>query len=161
MVSTVYTLSAPLGDGTERPLSHYRGKVLLIVNTASECGFTPQYAGLEALHQKYAGRGLAVLAFPSNDFGAQEPGTDAQIRQFCSTRFRVTFDLFAKSHVKGAAITPLFKFLTEATPPAGPVTWNFNKFLVDRGGRPTARFDSRVDPLAPELAAQVEALLGE
>lgn len=136
----------------------YPGKVLLLVNTASECGYTPQYAGLETLHRRYAGKGLAVLGFPSNDFGGQEPGSDGEIRKFCSTRFNVSFDLFTKGPVKGAAAQPLWKAVAAAV---GAPGWNFEKVLVDREGRIVKRFTSGVDPTGAELTAAVEAELAK
>src|SRR4051812_41153691 len=121
-------------------LSSYRGKALLIVNTASECGFTPQYDGLEKLWEKYKDRGLVVIGVPSNDFGAQEPGTEKQIQEFCKVRYGVTFPLMSKVHAKGPEIAPLFKTLTQDTPGLeGEVKWNFTKFLIDAEGKPVAR----------------------
>src|SRR6516164_8723370 len=111
MAKSIHDFSAKTIDGKDKNLADYRGRVALIVNVASECGLTPQYAGLEALHEAYADRGLSVLGFPANEFGAQEPGTDAQIKDFCTTRFGVGFDMFAKVKVKGAGIHPLFEFL--------------------------------------------------
>jgi glutathione peroxidase len=146
-------------DGKNRSLADFRGHVLLVVNTASECGYTPQYAGLEALHERLKGRGFAVLGFPSNDFGAQEPGTDAEIATFCSTKFGVTFPMFSKITVKGAAKHPLYAFLTQA-PPAGEVKWNFAKFLIGKSGAVLGRFDSSVAPDDPKLAQAIEAALG-
>ena len=147
-------------DGKEASLSQYKGKALLIVNTASECGYTPQYAGLEALYEKYRDRGFAVLGFPSNDFGAQEPGSNAEIKKFCELRYKTTFPLFSKIPVKGPDADPLYKYLT-ALPgkQGGTVTWNFNKFLVAPDGKVIEHFDSRVEPMAPELTAKLEAVL--
>ncbi len=160
-VRSVYDFTVVLNDGRKKSLADYRGKVLLIVNTASKCGFTPQYAGLENLYEKYLARGFAILAFPANEFGAQEPGSDDQIREFCSTKYHVTFDLFAKSVVKGPGISPLYRFLTAESGFPGEITWNFNKFLVDRKGRVAARFESKVTPDSPKLTAAVENLLAE
>lgn len=134
-------------DGTERSLTDYAGKVLLIVNTASACGLTPQYEGLEALHK--ANPDLVVLGFPCNQFGAQEPGTEKEIALFCETRFAVTFPLFAKIEVNGAAAHPLYAYLKAETPGAeqgAEIGWNFTKFLIDRGGKPIARFSPRTAP---------------
>jgi glutathione peroxidase len=153
---SVHSFSVNANDGRPVSLSEYSGKVLLIVNTASRCGFTPQYKGLEELYQRYKDQGLVVLAFPANNFMGQEPGTDQEIRNFCELNYKVTFPLFAKSSVKGADISPLFRYLTERPALQGPVTWNFNKFLVDKTGQLVARFDSRMTPLAPELVAAVE-----
>lgn len=155
---TVHDLEVKANDGSAVSLGQYRGKALLVVNTASECGYTPQYRGLEALHQAYRARGLVVLAFPSNDFGGQEPGTDAEIRRFCELKYRTTFPLFAKVKVKGAGADPLWRHLA-AAPEGGAPTWNFNKYLVDPSGRVVARFDSAVEPDAPALRAAVEAVL--
>ena len=157
----LYEFEATRADGAGKRLGDYRGKVLLIVNTASECGFTPQYEGLEALYQKYKGRGLRVLAFPTNDFGGQEPGTDAQIKTFCSRNFGVTFDLFSKVVVKGNEAHPLYRFLTTESGHNGPIPWNFSKFLVARDGRVAERFGPDTEPLAPRLTAAVEMLLEE
>jgi glutathione peroxidase len=146
-------------DGKEVSLARYEGKALLLVNTASECGYTPQYKGLEELYQAYRARGFEVLAFPSNDFGAQEPGTNAQIKKFCEARYRTTFPLFAKIAVKGAGAAPLYKYLTALPVNGGPVTWNFNKFLVDPSGKVVAHLDSSVEPTSAELKKKVEAVL--
>ncbi len=153
---TVQTLK-----GETVALSTYRGKALLIVNTASECGYTPQYDGLEKLYQAYKDRGLVVLGFPSNDFGGQEPGTAEEIGAFCRKNYGVTFPLFAKVHAKGAEIAPLYKTLTEDTGAGirGEVRWNFTKFLVDPKGDVVARFEPKVEPQARELVAAVEKAL--
>ena len=147
-------------DGKEASLADYKGKALLIVNTASECGYTPQYAGLEALYEKYKGRGFAVLGFPSNDFGAQEPGTNAEIKKFCELRYKTTFPLFSKIPVKGPDADPLYKYLTGLPgKQGGAVTWNFNKFLIAPDGKVIEHFDSKVEPLSPELTAKLEQVL--
>jgi len=149
-------------DGKDVDLAQYKGKVLLIVNTASKCGYTPQYKGLEALHEKYAKEGLAVLGFPCNQFGHQEPGSPQQIRDFCTSKYQVTFDLFEKINVKGPKQAPLYKWLTspEATPSdPGLVGWNFEKFLVGRDGAVIRRFSPRVKPEAPEVVSAIEAAL--
>ncbi len=146
-------------DGAEVSLSQYKGKALLIVNTASECGFTPQYKGLEELYHAYRARGLEVLAFPSNDFGGQEPGTNAEIKKFCERRYRTTFPLFAKIAVKGKDADPLYRYLTTLPVNGGAVTWNFNKFLVDPDGVVVAHLDSSVEPASPEMRKRVEAVL--
>jgi glutathione peroxidase len=156
---TVHDFKVKGNDGQEVSLSRYRGKVLLIVNTASECGYTPQYQGLEALYRAYQARGLVVLAFPSNDFGAQEPGTDQEIRKFCELRYRTTFPLFAKIAVKGAGADPLYRHLTSRPEHGGAVTWNFNKFLVDPAGQVVAHLDSAVEPGSVELKKRIEAML--
>jgi glutathione peroxidase len=141
-------------DGKPVNLADYRGKTLLIVNTASECGFTPQYAGLQKLHDRYKDRGLVVIGFPSNDFGAQEPGSAEEIAAFCQKNYGVTFPMMEKVHARGPEISPVFRELTEAT--GGKVKWNFTKFLVDTTGKVVGRFEPGVDPLAPELTAAVE-----
>ena len=147
-------------DGKQVLLSAYEGKAVLIVNTASECGYTPQYEGLEELYQAYRKRGFEILAFPSNDFGAQEPGTNAQIRKFCETRYRTTFPLFAKVAVKGPDAAPLYAWLTgHPGKKGGAVTWNFDKFLVDPSGQVVAHLDASVEPTSAKLRKQVEAVL--
>lgn len=159
MNASVLAFTMKANDGTMKPLAAYKGKVLLIVNTASKCGFTPQYEGLEKLYEKYKDKGFEILAFPANDFGAQEPGTDEQIKTFCSTKYHVTFPLFAKSDVKGPGINSLYKFLTTEAGFNGDITWNFNKFLVDRSGKVVARYDSKVTPMSDQLVNEVEKLL--
>ena len=135
----------------------YAGKVLLVVNTASKCGFTPQYEGLEAMHAKYQARGFAVLGFPSNDFLGQEPGSEKQIRDFCTLTYGVKFPMFEKVHVKGRDATPLYRQLAQITGTAPG--WNFHKYLIDRQGRVVANFGSRTRPDDPALVARLEALL--
>lgn len=148
-------------DGKETSLAAYKGKVVLIVNTASKCGLTPQYEALEALFKKYEDKGLIILAFPCNDFGSQEPGTAEQIQEFCSTRFSITFPLMEKIHVKGPEQHPLYTALSgkEGAFP-GDVSWNFGKFLVSRDGKPLARFEPRVKPDSNEVIAAIEKALG-
>ena len=157
----VYSFTLQTIDGKEQPLSAYKGKALLIVNVASECGFTPQYKGLEALYEKYKDRGLVILGFPANNFGGQEPGTEQQIKEFCSTTYGVTFPMFSKINVKGADIHPLYKYLTESSNPTGPISWNFNKFLIDPSGRITARWGSRTAPDSKELIEKVAEVLAK
>ncbi len=147
-------------DGKAGTLAPFKGRVLLIVNVASECGYTPQYQGLESLFAKYQAKGLSVLGFPCNQFGAQEPGTDAEIKRFCSTSFHVTFPLFAKIDVNGANRHPLYATLAgKGAPFPGNVKWNFEKFLVARNGTILARFPADTEPDAPELLKAVEAAL--
>lgn len=149
-------------DGKPAELKQYAGKVLLIVNVASKCGFTPQYAGLEALYLKYKDKGLVVLGFPANDFLWQEPGSDQEIKQFCTLKYSVTFPMFAKITVKGKEMAPLYTFLTEqkAQPEgAGKISWNFNKFIIDRKGNVAYRFGSRATPEDPALIKALEDLL--
>ena len=146
-------------DGKEVSLSQYKGKALVIVNTASRCGYTPQYKGLEALYRAYQAKGLEVLAFPSNDFGGQEPGSNAEIKKFCELRYRTTFPLFAKISVKGPQADPLYRYLTGLPEHGGPVTWNFNKFLVTPEGKVVAHLPSGAEPMSEEVKKQVEAVL--
>jgi glutathione peroxidase len=148
--------------GKEVPLAQYQGKVLLVVNTASECGLTPQYQALQGLHKKYAGQGLAVLGFPANEFGAQEPGTNEEIAAFCKANYGVEFDMFAKVVVQGSGQCPLYKHLTskETNPRfGGPITWNFEKFLISRRGEVVARFAPDVEPNSDEVVRAIEAEL--
>ncbi|ASS76527.1 glutathione peroxidase [Tumebacillus algifaecis] len=158
-MTTFYDLTATTAQGESRSLADYKGDVLLIVNVASKCGFTPQYEGLEKLYQSYKDQGLRILAFPSNDYGAQEPGTIAEVQQFCSINYGVTFDLFDKVHAKGADQHPVYKYLTNHAPETGDVHWNFEKFLVGRDGQIIGRFGSRVAPLDGELTDAVEKAL--
>ncbi len=147
-------------DGKDTSLKPYAGKVLLIVNVASQCGFTRQYDGLETLWKKYKDKGFAVLGFPANDFGAQEPGTDAEIKQFCTSKFNVTFPMFSKIHVKGPEQHPLFRELTgKGSPMPGDIQWNFGKFLIGKDGKLLARFDSDTEPDSTVLAGQIEKAL--
>jgi glutathione peroxidase len=146
-------------DGKPVDLSRYQGRVVLMVNVASECGFTPQYAGLEELHKKYAARGLSILGFPANDFGAQEPGTNGEIAQFCKQNYGVEFDMFSKIVVKGAGQAPLYKYLTSHPRFRGEVGWNFEKFLIGRNGEVIGRFKSEVEPLSREMIGIVESAL--
>ncbi len=148
--------------GADVPLRKFDGKALLIVNVASRCGFTPQYKGLQSLYERYRDRGLEILGFPANNFLWQEPGSDEQIRQFCSASYGVSFPLFSKISVKGRDMHPLYRFLTEpATNPSfsGGIRWNFSKFLADRRGNLAARFDPKVDPLAPAVTEAIEKAL--
>jgi len=151
-------------DGKAVNLSKYLGNVVLMVNVASQCGYTPQYEGLQELHRRYAGRGLRILGFPSNDFGQQEPGTNSEIAQFCEKNYGVQFDMFSKIPVLGPQKAPLYRFLTSSqTDPkfAGEVEWNFEKFLLDRNGQVIARFRSPVEPLSDEMLKAIEASLGK
>ncbi|MDB5349773.1 MAG: hypothetical protein JWN86_1020 [Planctomycetota bacterium] len=151
-------------DGKDADLAKYKGDVLLIVNTASQCGLTPQYKGLEATYEKYKDKGFKVLAFPANEFGAQEPGTNAEIKTFCTSKYNVTFPVFSKIKVKGEEIHPLYKYLTsKETDPnfAGDIGWNFAKFLVNRKGEVIARFDPRVEPGSEKVTAAIEKALAE
>lgn len=159
--SPLFELELPRIDGRPEKLSAYAGRVLLLVNVASRCGLTPQYEGLEALHERYRERGFAVLAFPSNDFAGQEPGSNAEIAEFCRSTYGVEFPLFAKLHVRGPGQHALYAHLTGLPEPVGgPVAWNFQKYLVDRRGRVVARFAPKVAPGDPALVKRIEALLG-
>jgi glutathione peroxidase len=148
-------------DGKNVSLKKYKGNVVLIVNTASKCGLTPQYKGLEALYQKYKGQGLKIIAFPANNFLGQEPGTNAEIKQFCSLNYKVSFDLFSKISVKGEDQHPLYHYLTTLPQYGGDIDWNFAKFLVNRKGEVVGRFKAPTDPLAPDVTAAIEAALAE
>ncbi|MBB5714731.1 glutathione peroxidase [Sphingomonas aerophila] len=159
-MSAITDLTVRAADGGEATLDTWRGKVLLIVNTASRCGFTPQYEGLEALHREFGAQGFEVLAFPCNQFGAQEPGTDAEIGAFCSTTFDVTFPVFAKIDVNGSAADPLFERLKAEAPGvlgSKAIKWNFTKFLVDREGRAVKRYAPTTKP--EDIWADIIALL--
>lgn len=158
-MTSVFDFDAVTITGEKKSLRGYEGKVLLIVNVASQCGLTPQYAKLEELHEMYADKGLRVLGFPANEFGAQEPGTNEEIAQFCETKFGVRFDMFAKVKVKGEGTHPLFQHLTSDPKFGGDIKWNFNKFLVGKDGRVLARFEPQVDPLAAEVTQAIEKAL--
>jgi glutathione peroxidase len=154
--------SVPLKDinGKETSLKAYKGKVFLVVNVASQCGLTPQYKALEAVHQKYQAKGFSVLGFPCNDFGAQEPGSNEEIKQFCSTKYSVSFPLFDKLHVKGPEQHPLYAILSGKTAPfPGDVKWNFGKFLVGRDGKIIKRFEPSVTPDSTEVTQAIDAAL--
>ena len=154
--SSVHEFTLNSIDGKPAPLSAYQGKVVLIVNVASRCGFTPQYAGLEALYEKYKDRGFAILGFPANNFGSQEPGTNEEIKTFCSSKYNVTFPMYSKISVKGDDKAPLYQFLTAT---GGEIQWNFTKFLVDKSGKVVARFEPKVTPESPEVAEAIEKAL--
>lgn len=148
-------------DGSDKSLTDYRGKALLLVNTASECGYTPQYAGMQKVYSQYKDRGLEVLAFPSNDFGAQEPGTPDQIREFVDENYSVEFEMFDKVSTKGPDQSPVYKMLTEQTGEgiSGEIEWNFTKFIIDPEGRVVARFNSKVEPDDPKVIEALEKVL--
>jgi glutathione peroxidase len=151
-------------DGKDVDLSKYKGKVVLIVNVASKCGNTPQYAQLEEMHKKYADQGLVILGFPANEFGKQEPGTNAQIKEFCTSKYNVDFPMFSKIVVKGVGQDPLYQYLTgKDTNPkyAGDITWNFEKFLVSRDGQVVNRFKPKTKPDAPEVVTAIETELAK
>ena len=155
----VYDFEMNTIDGKPRSLSGYKGQVLLIVNTASLCGFTPQYKDLQSLYETYSVKGLRIAAFPANEFGAQEPGSDASIKSFCMSKYAVSFDLYSKIAVKGEAIPPLYRYLTTESGFPGEIPWNFSKFLVDRKGKVVARFGPDANPAGKEITGKVEALL--
>ena len=154
---SIYDFTLNSIDGTSAPLAAYRGKVLLLVNVASYCGYTPQYQGLEALYEKYKDRGLVVLGFPANNFGQQEPGTNAEIKEFCERTYKVKFPVYAKISVLGADKAPLYQYLTAAM--GGEIQWNFTKFLVGRDGKIVARFEPQVTPESGEVRAAIETAL--
>ncbi|MBM3765290.1 MAG: glutathione peroxidase [Acidobacteria bacterium] len=148
-------------DGKPVALKSFEGKAVLFVNVASQCGYTPQYAGLQSLYAKYKDKGLVIVGVPANNFGAQEPGSNEEIKSFCSRTYNVTFPMMAKVSVKGADKTPLYQYLTDKSNPktGGDVQWNFTKFLVGKDGKVRQRFESGVSPDSPELAAAIEAAL--
>jgi len=158
---SVYEFTLPSIDGEPTSLANYKGKVILLVNVASRCGFTPQYSALESIYEKYKDQGFVILGFPANNFGGQEPGTNAEIKNFCSTKYNVSFPMFAKVSVKGDDCTPLYQYLTRTANPSltGDIKWNFTKFLVDRNGNVVARFESPVKPDSPEVTAAIEKYL--
>jgi glutathione peroxidase len=164
MAKTIHEFEMKTIDGETRKLDAFRGQVLLVVNVASKCGLTPHYAGLQKLYDEYRGRGFAVLGFPCNQFGGQEPGSDAEVKSFCETRYGVRFPMFSKIAVNGAKRAPLYAWLTgEKTAPDGPgdVAWNFAKFLVGKDGRVKARFHPRVEPDGAEIRAAIDSALAE
>ena len=156
LAASVHDFTMNSIDGKPQPLAAFKGKAVLIVNVASQCGYTPQYKGLEALYQKYKGQGLVIVGVPANNFGAQEPGSDAEIKTFCERNYKVTFPMMSKVSVKGADMTPLYAMLTKT---GGDVRWNFTKFLVGKDGQVVKRFESGVDPESAELTKAVEEAL--
>jgi glutathione peroxidase len=158
-VPTIYNFTMKMIDGQEKSLVDFKGKAVLIVNTASLCGHTPQYRSLETLYKQYKDQGLVVLAFPENNFKNQEPGTDQDIEKFCDLKYHVTFPLFSKISVKGDDMAPLYTYLTTQSGFNGPITWNFNKFLINPQGQVVARFDSKIDPLDPQVVAAIKKSL--
>ncbi len=162
-MADIYGFTAKTIDGANQPLADYRDKVLLVVNVASKCGLTPQYDALQKIHAEYADKGFAVLGFPCNQFAGQEPGSDADVKAFCSTSYGVTFPMFSKIDVNGTGKAPLYAWLTEqATQPDGPgdIKWNFAKFVVGRNGKVLARFAPPTSPSAPEVRQSIESALG-
>lgn len=158
-MSSVSTISVKTITGDETQLSAYKGKVCLIVNVASYCGYTSQYSGLQKLYENYKDQGFEILAFPCNDYGQQEPDSNETIQNFCSTKYSVTFPLFDKVHAKGSDQHPLYQTLTNSVDPQGEVAWNFEKFLIDKQGEVVARFKSSVTPDSAELTGAIEKAL--
>jgi glutathione peroxidase len=162
MAASVYDFTMDSIDRKPMPLSDFKGKVILLVNVASRCGYTPQYTGLEALYEKYKDRGFVIIGIPANNFGGQEPGTNEEIKTFCKSKYSVTFPMMAKVSVKGADTTPLYQFLTSQETDskfAGEIKWNFTKFLVGKDGTILNRFESKVTPDDPDVIAAVEQAL--
>jgi len=151
---TIYDFTMKSIDGDPVSLKSYKGKVVLLVNVASKCGYTPQYTALEALYEKYKDRGLVIVGIPANNFMSQEPGTNEEIKTFCTRKYNVSFPMLAKVSVKGEDITPLYQYLTAAE--GGDVKWNFTKFLIGKNGKVAGRFEPAVTPEAPELSAAIE-----
>ncbi|MBM3755938.1 MAG: glutathione peroxidase [Acidobacteria bacterium] len=158
---SIFDISMNSIDGKPVALKSFEGKAVLFVNVASQCGYTPQYAGLQSLYAKYKDKGLVIVGVPANNFGGQEPGSNEEIKSFCSRTYNVTFPMMAKVSVKGADKTPLYQYLTDKSNPktGGDVQWNFTKFLVGKDGKVRQRFESGVSPDSPELAAAIEAAL--
>jgi glutathione peroxidase len=159
--SSIYTFTLNSIDGKPAPLANYKGKVVLVVNVASQCGYTPQYSALEATYEKYKDQGFVILGFPANNFGAQERGTNEEIKTFCTRKYSVTFPMYAKISVKGADQAPLYTYLTKDTGAgvSGEIKWNFTKFLVDRNGNVVQRFEPEVTPDSKEVIAAIEKQL--
>ncbi len=159
--SSIYEFTLPSIDGKPLPLANFKGKVVLVVNVASRCGFTPQYSALESTYEKFKDQGFVILGFPANNFGKQEPGTNQEIKTLCQTKYSVTFPMYAKVSVKGDDQTPLYAYLTTKANPAvaGEIKWNFTKFLVDRDGNVVKRFEPDVTPDSPEVIAAIQQAL--
>jgi glutathione peroxidase len=161
---TIYDFTLNSIEGQPAPLAAYKGKVIMLVNVASRCGFTPQYTALESVYEKYKDRGFVIVGIPANNFGSQEPGTNQEIKTFCTTKYNVTFPMMSKVSVKGDDKTPLYQFLTDkaANPQTGgEIQWNFTKFLIGRDGRVITRFESAVTPDSPEVVAAIEKALSQ
>jgi len=162
--SSVYEFTLNSIDGAPAPLSGFKGKVVLLVNVASKCGYTPQYAGLEKLYETYKDKGFVIVGVPANNFGAQEPGTNEEIKTFCSRTYNVTFPMMSKVSVKGSDKTPLYQYLTDASAnpkTGGEIKWNFTKFLIDRKGNIAARFESAVTPDSTDMVKAIEQALAQ
>lgn len=157
--ANIYDFTLNTIDGAPAPLSTFKGKVVLLVNVASKCGYTPQYAGLEKLYEKYKDKGFVIVGVPANNFGAQEPGTNEEIKTFCSRNYNVTFPMMSKVSVKGADQVPLYKYLTDST--GTQIEWNFTKFLIDRNGNIASRFASKVTPESTDMASAIEKALAQ
>jgi glutathione peroxidase len=159
--SSIYGFTLNSIDGNPAPLAEYKGKVILLVNVASQCGYTPQYSALEAIYEKYKDQGLVILGFPANNFGAQEPGTNQEIKTFCTRKYSVTFPIYSKISVKGPDQAPLYAFLTKDTAPGigGEIKWNFTKFLIDRNGNVVQRFEPAITPDSKEMTSAIEQRL--
>ena len=159
--SGLYSFTLNSIDGKPSPLGEYKGKVVMIVNVASQCGYTPQYSALESIYEKYKGQGFVILGFPANNFGAQEPGTNEEIKTFCTRKYNVSFPMYAKISVKGADQAPLYSYLTKETGAgiSGDIKWNFTKFLVDRNGNVVQRFEPAVTPDSKEVTEAIEKQL--
>ncbi len=160
-MSPFYTFTMKTLDGKQKPLAEYKGKVVMVVNTASFCGYTPQYKDLEAIYKQYKDKGFVILGFPANDFGKQEPGSDKDIATFCERNYGVSFDMFSKISVKGDDIHPLYKYLTAETDFKGEIGWNFTKFLVDKNGNVVAKYTSKIKPTEKEVTSKIEDLLAQ
>jgi glutathione peroxidase len=159
--ASLYDFTLPSLEGKPMPIADFKGKVILMVNVASRCGYTPQYKALESVYEKYKDKGFVILGFPANNFGAQEPGTNEEIKTFCSRTYNVSFPMYSKVSVKGDDETPIYNYLTKSAKPdiAGDIKWNFTKFLVDRNGNVVHRFEPAVTPDSPEVIAAIEQLL--
>ncbi len=160
--NSIYQFNMKSIDGQPVKLKHYKGKVVMVVNVASRCGYTPQYAGLEKLYEQYKDRGFVIVGVPANNFAQQEPGTNEEIKKFCSTKYNVTFPMMSKVSVKGDDKTPLYQYLTSATEDpqfGGEIKWNFTKFLVGRDGKLVARFEPAITPDSPQVKAAIESAL--
>lgn len=155
--ASIYDFTLNDIDGKPTPLAQYKGKTLLIVNVASKCGYTKQYADLEKLYEQYKDKGLVILGFPANNFMGQEPGSDLEIKQFCTSRYNVSFPMFSKISVKGKDIHPLYQYLITHAPTDGDISWNFEKFVITPDGRIAGRFKSKVTPLGDELTHSIQA----
>jgi len=159
---TIYDFTLNSIDGQPTPFSNFKGKIVLLVNVASRCGYTPQYAALESIYEKFKSRGFVIVGIPANNFGGQEPGSNEEIKTFCTAKYHVTFPMMAKVSVKGSDITPLYQFLTDKTlhpDTGGEIGWNFTKFLVGADGKVLARFDSKVEPDSAEVTSAIEKAL--